>query len=101
MVIMVSDFFFPNMGGVESHLYCLSQCLIKRGHKVIIITHAYGKRAGVRYLSNGLKVYYVPTLVISSQATLPNLFGFFPLFRYIVLREEINIIHGHQVKLIY
>jgi hypothetical protein len=31
---MVSDFFFPNMGGVETHLYCLSQCLIARGHKV-------------------------------------------------------------------
>jgi len=31
---MVSDFFFPNFGGVESHQYQLSQCLIKRGHKV-------------------------------------------------------------------
>ena len=32
---MISDFFYPNMGGVESHLYHLSQQLIKRGHKVI------------------------------------------------------------------
>lgn len=32
---MVSDFFYPNMGGVESHLYNLSQQLIQRGHKVI------------------------------------------------------------------
>ena len=31
---MVSDFFFPNMGGVENHIYQLSQCLIERGHKV-------------------------------------------------------------------
>ena len=31
---MVSDFFYPNMGGVESHIYQLSQCLIQRGHKV-------------------------------------------------------------------
>ncbi len=34
-IAMVSDFFFPNMGGVEIHLYQLSQCLIKRGNKVI------------------------------------------------------------------
>lgn len=31
---MVSDFFYPNMGGVESHLYHLSEQLIRRGHKV-------------------------------------------------------------------
>ncbi|KAL0091227.1 hypothetical protein F4703DRAFT_1971168 [Phycomyces blakesleeanus] len=92
---MVSDFFYPNMGGVESHLYLLSQCLILRGHKVIIITHAYGNRTGVRYLTNGLKVYYVPTLVIHNEATLPTIYGFFPLFRNILIRESINIVHGH------
>jgi len=32
---MVSDFFYPNVGGVESHQYQLAQCLVKRGHKVI------------------------------------------------------------------
>lgn len=53
---MVSDFFYPNMGGVESHIYLLSQCLMALGHKVIVVTHAYGDRTGVRYLSNGLKV---------------------------------------------
>lgn len=31
---MISDFFYPNMGGVENHLFNLSQCLILRGHKV-------------------------------------------------------------------
>ena len=48
------------MGGVESHIFQLSQCLLERGHKVIVVTHAYGDRSGVRYLTNGLKVcYYV------------------------------------------
>ena len=31
---MVSDFFYPNFGGVETHQYQLAQWLIKRGHKV-------------------------------------------------------------------
>ncbi|CAG8459624.1 6459_t:CDS:10 [Paraglomus brasilianum] len=84
------------MGGVESHLYQLSQRLIQRGHKVIIITHSYGNRTGVRYLTNGLKVYYVPIMVVYSEATLPTIYGFFPIFRNIVIREEINIVHGHQ-----
>ncbi|KAI9227024.1 MAG: hypothetical protein DHS80DRAFT_32156 [Piptocephalis tieghemiana] len=95
-ICMVSDFFFPNMGGVESHLYHLSQRLIERGHKVIIITHAYGDRTGVRWVTNGLKVYYIPFLVVYQQATLPTIFAFFPTFRDICLRERINIVHGHQ-----
>ena len=30
---MVSDFFYPDVGGVENHIYMLSTELIKRGHK--------------------------------------------------------------------
>lgn len=33
-ILMVCDYFHPNTGGVESHMYQLSQCLIQRGHKV-------------------------------------------------------------------
>lgn len=31
---MVSDFFFPIIGGVEGHIYSLSVELMRRGHKV-------------------------------------------------------------------
>lgn len=31
---MISDFFYPVVGGVENHIYMLSANLIKRGHKV-------------------------------------------------------------------
>ncbi|ORZ29381.1 hypothetical protein BCR44DRAFT_1451421 [Catenaria anguillulae PL171] len=104
---LASDFFFPNIGGIESHLYCLAQELILRGHKVIILTHTYtnrnkpspylpNTRVGVRWLTNGLKVYYIPVVTFSSQATLPALFGSLAFFRDIVIRERIDIVHGHQ-----
>lgn len=98
-ICMVSDFFYPGVGGVESHIYTLSQCLIKLGHKVIVIANPYGNRNGVRYLTNGLKVYYVPVFSIntaSGRATLPFLFGSFPVMRNIFIRERIQIVHGHQ-----
>ncbi|KAL1883338.1 Phosphatidylinositol N-acetylglucosaminyltransferase GPI3 subunit [Diaporthe australafricana] len=94
-IAMVSDFFFPQPGGVESHIYQLSQRLIDRGHKVVIITHAYDDRKGIRYLTNGLKVYYVPFFVIYRSASFPTVFSFFPIFRSIIIREQINIVHGH------
>ncbi|CAI9723954.1 phosphatidylinositol N-acetylglucosaminyltransferase subunit A-like [Octopus vulgaris] len=95
-ICMVSDFFYPNMGGVESHIYQLSQCLIERGHKVIIATHRYEDRQGVRYLTNGLKVYYLPFYPIYNQCILPSLFTSFPLLRDIFIREKITIVHGHS-----
>ncbi|KAJ2326179.1 Phosphatidylinositol N-acetylglucosaminyltransferase GPI3 subunit [Coemansia sp. RSA 2681] len=95
-VCMVSDFFYPSMGGVESHLYNNSQCLMQRGHKVVIITHVYGNRQGVRYLAGGLKVYYMPAVIVYSNASLPTFFGTFPIFRQIFIREQIDIVHGHQ-----
>ncbi|KAF1995605.1 glycosyltransferase family 4 protein [Amniculicola lignicola CBS 123094] len=94
-IAMISDFFYPQPGGVESHIYQLSSKLIDRGHKVIIITHAYAGRTGVRYLTNGLKVYHVPFFVIYRETTFPTVFSFFPIFRNIVIREQIEIVHGH------
>ncbi|XP_030852765.1 phosphatidylinositol N-acetylglucosaminyltransferase subunit A-like isoform X1 [Strongylocentrotus purpuratus] len=95
-VCMVSDFFFPNTGGVESHIYQLSQCLLARGHKVVVITHAYGERTGIRYLTNFLKVYYLPFGPFYNQCVLPTVFTTLPLIRNILIRENISIVHGHS-----
>lgn len=92
---MASDFFFPQPGGVESHIYQLSTKLIDRGHKVIIITHAYKGRTGIRTLTNGLRVYHIPFLVVFRSASFPTVFSAFPIIRNILIREQIEIVHGH------
>ncbi|XP_076236018.1 phosphatidylinositol glycan anchor biosynthesis class A isoform X2 [Calliopsis andreniformis] len=93
---MVSDFFYPNMGGVEEHIFNLSQCLLGRGHKVVVLTHSYGDRVGIRYMTNGLKVYYIPVKVFYNQCVLPTMICSIPLIRYIFIREDIQIVHGHS-----
>ncbi|XP_050505677.1 phosphatidylinositol N-acetylglucosaminyltransferase subunit A isoform X2 [Diabrotica virgifera virgifera] len=95
-ICMVSDFFFPNMGGVEEHIYNLSQCLLQKGHKVIVLTHSYEDRVGVRYMTSGLKVYYLPIKVFYNQCVLPSMVSNVGLIRYILVRERIDIIHGHS-----
>ncbi|KAI7979188.1 Phosphatidylinositol N-acetylglucosaminyltransferase subunit A, partial [Camellia lanceoleosa] len=95
-ILMVSDFFYPNFGGVESHIYYLSQCLLKLGHKVVVLTHAYEKRSGVRYMTGGLKVYYLPWKPFLMQNTLPTFYGTLPIIRTILIREKISLVHGHQ-----
>jgi phosphatidylinositol glycan class A protein len=66
-IALVSDFFVPNLGGVEMHMYNVAQCLIELGHKIVVLTTSYAdERIGIRYLSNGLKVYYIPTVNLYS-----------------------------------
>ncbi|CAF3533298.1 unnamed protein product [Rotaria sp. Silwood1] len=93
---MVSDFFYPLIGGVENHIYQLSQCLIQSNHKVIVVTHAYDDRVGVRYMTSGLKVYYLPYKPFYNNTILPTVFSTIPLIRSILLREQITIVHGHS-----
>lgn len=94
-IAMVTDFFYPQPGGVEFHVFHLSQKLIDLGHSVVIITHDYGDRNGIRMLTNGLRVYYVPFAQIYRSTTFPTVFLAFPILRNIFVREQIDIVHGH------
>ncbi|CAN1253033.1 Phosphatidylinositol N-acetylglucosaminyltransferase subunit A [Linum perenne] len=86
-ILMVSDFFYPNFGGVENHVYYLSQCLLELGHKVVVLTHAYGNRSGVRYMTGGLKVYYLPWRPFLMQNTLPTFYGTLPVVLQFTLAD--------------
>ena len=102
-IAIVSDFFHPRLGGVELHQYSLAQALLQRGHIVVVITGTYAsptagpaQRQGVRYLTNGLKVYYCPHMSFHQQASIHTLYAFLPLLRCILLRERIQVLHAHQ-----
>jgi len=94
-VAMVCDFFYPSTGGVENHIHQLAQCLLKQGHKVIVITHQYGSRTGVRWFSGGLKIYHVPFASVYDRCLLPTGVLVLPLLRDILLRERITVVHTH------
>ncbi|KAA3675123.1 phosphatidylinositol glycan, class A [Paragonimus westermani] len=99
---MACDFFHPNAGGVETHIYSLSQCLIRRGHRVVVITHSYGskgrQRQGVRYMGRGLKVYYIPLVPVYKETIFFTLCGTLPIVREILIREQVDLVHGHSVS---
>lgn len=103
-IAMVSDFFWPSLGGVENHIWSLAQHLIQLGHTVIVITHGYDdhssnckRRRGVRYLPGPLKVYYCPIRPMpGTNVAVPLFTSTFPLLRWILIREAIDIVHGHQ-----
>lgn len=94
--MLVSDYFYPNLGGVEMHIFQLGQCLIERGHKVVIMTNTYSKeRMGIRYISNGMKVYHLPLLPFASQDSFLSFMFGICFLRKICIRERVDIVHGH------
>jgi phosphatidylinositol glycan class A protein len=97
-VALICDYFFPKVGGVESHIYSLACALAKLSHSVVIITHAYPPRSGIRHLPYGIKVYYIPVHPLPPthvHATLPGFFTALPYIRSVLLRERIDILHAH------
>ncbi|KAM3134405.1 hypothetical protein pb186bvf_013518 [Paramecium bursaria] len=94
-ICLVSDFFHPKLGGVEMHIYALGTTLLSKGHKVIVITHRYSDRVGIRYI-NKLKVYYTPFQPIYDNVALFTVLGSLPLIRNILIYEQIHIVHAHQ-----
>lgn len=95
-IAFVCDFFYPRLGGVEMHIWSLAQHLIRQGHKVVVITHSYDSRKGVRYLPGPLKVYYCPIIPMVDQDAFPTFSATLPLIRHILIRERIQIVHAHQ-----
>lgn len=72
--------------------------MLERGHKVVVLTNTYNQeRSGVRYLTNGIKVYYSLTPTIpKTQGSILQPYFVLSVLRNIIEREQINIIHGHQ-----
>lgn len=115
-ILCVSDFFHPNVGGVESHVYELATNLIALGHTVIVYTHAYETKDATyvgRHVLGGprrpstqqtkhrghppaITVYYVPRLPVYQSATLPTIFGSLYNLRKVIRRERIDLVHAHQ-----
>ncbi|QHO36784.1 uncharacterized protein DS421_9g286680 [Arachis hypogaea] len=50
----------------------------------------------VRYMTGGLKVYYVSWRTFVMQNSFPILFPSLPIIRTILIRERITTVHGHQ-----
>lgn len=58
-------------------------------------------RGGVRWMAGGLKVYYLPLVPIYDQVVFPTYFSHLPIFRSIMLRECIDIVHCHAASSVF
>ncbi|KAM0681231.1 hypothetical protein GINT2_000429 [Glugoides intestinalis] len=94
-IALVSDFFYPSTGGVQSHISKIGEELYNLGHTVVVITHCYKDYKGIKKIGN-LIVYYLDIPVIAHNDTIPTMFTNYVLYKEIFMRHGIQIVHGHQ-----
>lgn len=94
-IALVTDFFYPSIGGVETHVKMIGEELIKLGHSVIVITHKYTNYLG--YMKIGMiDVYYADLPVLCPNNVLPTVFPSLPFYKEIFNMHKVDIVHGHQ-----
>lgn len=94
-IAMITDFYYPSTGGIETHIRYLSKNLIKLGHKVVIITHKHSNMKENIDFSD-LKVYALDFPILALNTTFPSLYSNFYILKKIFEDEKIDIVHGHQ-----
>lgn len=94
-IALVSDFFHPAVGGCEVHLMQLGARLMRLGHRVIVITHAMPGWRG-ECLVGPLRVFYIDQLPFYNNTSFPTIFTTLPALRDILLREGVQLVHGHS-----
>lgn len=92
---MISDFFYPATGGIETHIKYLSEELIRLGHKVVVITHRAAELSGLQMVGS-IRVYFLDIPVLYRNTTFPSFYSNFSCIKEIFEDEEIEIVHGHQ-----
>lgn len=91
-ILFLTRLFHPHIGGVEKHVYKLSQELLKQNHQITIITTQYESSLDLNEEFDGLTIHRIP-----KPASLTKL----GVFRWIVghrqLFDESDVIHAHDV----
>ncbi len=90
-IALVSDWYYPRVGGIEYALDALGRGLVALGHEVHIIARLYG-HAPAHEASNGLPIIRLEGFPLSEHLLSPR--GYKSL-RETLRAGEFDIIHGH------
>ncbi len=88
-IVQVSPWFYPHLGGVESHVHGLSRELASRGHEVTVVTARHTPSAPERESMDGFDILRVkPRIVVLRTPVAPRM--------HAVLRDiPADVIHAH------
>lgn len=98
------ELFYPNVGGLETHIFEVARELVKRGHKVEVFTAGYPNTKKLEYIDGIKIVRYNPLGLFSwMQKSKIPLMRMARRFLYAIFgglhkrfsKEKYDILHGH------
>ncbi len=92
-ILFFSRLFYPHIGGVEKHVFEISKRLIKKGHKVIVITENYQSLSVIDNVE-GIKIIRINA---GHEGSLKKFTVWFNLIKYFKLIKSADIIHCHDI----
>ncbi|HKB68171.1 MAG TPA: glycosyltransferase family 4 protein [Pyrinomonadaceae bacterium] len=94
-VVMLSNSFPPEIGGIQEHVSNLAQTLARQGHQLKIVTVRRNKSERVRDNFAGLDVVRVPQLNLPKTLTTQYLAITTALLIAMRLRGQADVVHYH------
>lgn len=89
-IIFLTRRFYPDIGGVEKHVYEISKILIKKNHKVTVITESQGEDNELE----GIKIIRIPQ---SSVGKFRKFFIWYWFIKNKNVFSKAKIVHAHDV----
>jgi glycosyltransferase involved in cell wall biosynthesis len=93
-ILFFSRLFYPHIGGVEKHVLEISRILIKKGHKITIITEQHSPELELEESIEEIKIYRIPNLKDNKNK---KILIWKWLWRNRELIENADVIHCHDV----
>ncbi len=88
-IVQVSPWFYPHLGGVESHVMGISRELASRGHEVTVITTRHTPSAPERETMDGFDVVRVKPRMIALRTPIA------PRIRAVLKGLPADVLHAH------
>lgn len=108
-ILMLSAFYPPTIGGIETHVSELSKALVRKGHKVTVLArYQLGKRPTKKIeRKEGVLVKWLPAWFKGKDRITPNIathpFNWLPTGQawtsalIKIIHEDYDVIHAHSV----
>lgn len=91
-ILFLCRLFYPHIGGVEKHVSKLSENLLKKGHKITIITEQYSKSLPLKENLGKIQIIRIPNSITKNKFRI-----WFWFWKNRKTIENADIIHCHDV----